>query len=142
VSGRACEEIKTGNHLDAHMRLLTRSLQTTKRNSQEFLDRRLCYCDDNSRIDALRFCEEIRQDLEHRALENPVAQNRLNTLQISKASEKFSSDFRMRCWFSLRRLSFNGRYPVSKEQQDAFVLRMQTLAEMPCDRIINIDKRT
>jgi hypothetical protein len=40
-------------------------------------------------MDALRFYEETRQDLEDQALEEPVAQRRLNSLPIFKASGKF-----------------------------------------------------
>jgi hypothetical protein len=59
----------------------------------EFLDKALYYCDEDFRIDGLRLYEEIRQDLENRALEDPVAQRRLSRLSIFRAYGEFSTRF-------------------------------------------------
>jgi hypothetical protein len=107
----------------------------------EYLDRGLYYCDEDFKLDALRFYEEIRQDLEDRALGDPQAKNMLDALPLFKASPKFIRDFRNRNRFSLRRPAFRRRCTTTKEQQGAFVLRTQELlGQIPHDRVINVDE--
>jgi hypothetical protein len=58
------------------------------------VDRGLCYCDEDFRLDAFRFSEEIRQQLENEARVNSEAQCRLETRPLFKASGRFIQDFR------------------------------------------------
>jgi hypothetical protein len=112
-----------------------------RRIRMEFLDKGLYFCDEDFRIEAFRFYEEIRQDLEDCSLTDPSAKSRLDALPVFKASNKFIRDFRKRNRLSLRRPCFKRRCPATKEQQDSFVLHMQeVLNKIPHDRIINIDE--
>jgi hypothetical protein len=115
--------------------------ELTGRIRARYLDEGLYYCDDDFRIDALQFYEEIRQDLEDRSLEDPPAKDRLDLLPPLKASPRFTRDFRKRNWYSLRRPAFKRRCSATKEQQDAFVARIhELLGQFPHDRIVNIDE--
>lgn len=107
----------------------------------DFLDKGLYFCDEDFRLEAARFYEQIRQDLEDRSLVDPGARRRLDALPIFKISRHFIRDFRKRNRLSLRRACFKRRRPATKEQQDAFVLRMQELLrQVSPDRVINVDE--
>jgi hypothetical protein len=106
-----------------------------------FLDRGYYYCDEDFRLDALKFYEEIRSELEQRALVDDEARHRLERLPLFKASNRFTADFRARNRLSLRRPTLKRRCPVSKVQQEEFVLRVSRLLEQhPHDRVLNIDE--
>ena len=106
-----------------------------------YLDQALYYCDEDFRHDALRFYEELRNQLEQEAEVDPEAQGRLTTLPAFKASAPFISDFRARHRLSLRRPALKRRSAATIERQDAFIRYVQNMMlHRPHDRILNIDE--
>jgi hypothetical protein len=115
--------------------------ELTRRIRTKFLDRGFYYCDEDFRLDALHFYEEIRSALEEQAQVDEEARLRLGALPLFKASNRFIADFRMRNRLSLRRPAMKRRCPVSPDKQEEFVLSVRRLLdEYPHDRVINIDE--
>jgi hypothetical protein len=50
-----------------------------------YLEEKLFHCDEDFELDALHFYEEIRSELEERALDDPEADKRLQTMPLFKA---------------------------------------------------------
>jgi hypothetical protein len=79
-----------------------------------FLDRGYDYCDEDFRLDAMNFYEEIPSELEQRGLVDEEVRHRLDRLPLFKASNRFVADFRTRNQFSFRRPTLKRRCRVSK----------------------------
>jgi hypothetical protein len=106
-----------------------------------FLDRGYYYCDEDFRLDALNFYEEIRSELEQRALVDEEARHRPDRLPLFKASNRFVADFRTCNRVSLRCPALKRHCRVSKGQQEEFLLRVARLLEQyPHDRVLNVDE--
>jgi hypothetical protein len=80
-------------------------------------------------------------ELEERALDDPEAKKRLQTMPLFKVSAPFIRDFPCRNRLALRRPSLKRRCHVNKETVAAFISRVGDLLDhVPTERILNLTK--
>jgi hypothetical protein len=79
--------------------------------------------------------------LEERALDDPEAEKRQQTMPLFKASAPIIRDFRCRNRFTLRRPSLKSRCHVNEETVTAFISLVGDLLDhVPAERILNLDE--
>jgi hypothetical protein len=107
----------------------------------EYLYKGFFYCDEDFKIDALKFHQEIFNDLEERASYSQNDFEALAKMRDFKASDSFVHDFRARHRMALRRPSMKRRRRVTEEEMEAFIHRAQELMRgVPAERIVNLDE--
>jgi hypothetical protein len=96
--------------------------QLVTRIKTRYLEDNLFYCDEDLKLDALHFYEEIRSELEERALDDPEAEKRLQTMPLSKASAPFILGFRYRNRLTLRRPLLKPRCHINELKVNTVIL--------------------
>jgi hypothetical protein len=100
---------------------------------ENYIDKGLYYCDEDFKIDALRFWESRASALDRNVPEHNI--------RAFLCSALFIEGFRERHRMSLRRPNLKRRPAASEEQVQLFINRIQELMQRyPHNRIINIDE--
>jgi hypothetical protein len=107
----------------------------------DYLSKGLFYCDEDFKLDARRFYDEICAELEEKAAFNPEDAARLHRMPDFKVSGPFIRDFRSRHGMALRRPSLRRRRRVTEEEMTEFVHRVEdVMGRIPPERIVNLDE--
>jgi hypothetical protein len=106
-----------------------------------YLAKGLFYCDEDFKLDARRFYQELGSELEAQAVFSKAAEEKLRMMPEFKASAHFVQDFRARHRMALRRPSLKRRRRITEEEMTEFVHQVEEVMErVPADRIINLDE--
>jgi hypothetical protein len=111
---------------------------------EHYLSKGLYYSDEDFRIDALAFVQNLLSEYEMRIAQGETIEcSDTKRLTTFKCSRKFIKAFRLRHRFSLRRPNLKRRPTVNPQQAADFIAKVKWLKESgkyPRDRIINIDE--